>query len=141
MKQQYRLTDDTQFQRVRNQGKSWAHPLLVLVAAPNNLEITRCGFSVGKRMGKAHSRNRIKRMLREAVRVRHAGIKPGYDLVWIARTALTDKADFWDVDITVETLLRRAHLLNFIPPQALNRPRKGEEGSKVALSESRDRPD
>jgi ribonuclease P protein component len=122
MKRIYRLTEGTQFQRVRAKGKSWAHPLLVLVAAPNGLDITRCGFSVGKRMGKAHTRNRIKRVLGEAVRVRHSGIKPGYDLVWIARTALTDKTDFWEVDHTVETLLRRSRLLDFVPPEVSNRP-------------------
>lgn len=65
-------------------------------------------------------------MIREAVRVRQAGIKPGYDLVWIARTALTDQTDFWEVDRTVETLLRRARLLDFVPAQATNRPRKSE---------------
>ncbi len=128
MKQLYRLTDDGQFQRVRAQGKSWAHPLLVLVAAPNNLEITRCGFSVGKRMGKAHTRNRIKRMIREAVRVRFDGVKSGYDLVWIARVALTDQTDFWEVDSTVESLLRRSRLLDFVPSQAKNRPYKAENG-------------
>jgi ribonuclease P protein component len=122
MKRIYRLTEGTQFQRVRAKGKSWAHPLLVLVAAPNGLNVTRCGFSVGKRMGKAHTRNRIKRVLREAVRVRHPGIKPGYDLVWIARTALTDETDFWEVDQTVETLLRRSRLLEFVPTEVSNRP-------------------
>lgn len=124
MKRIYRLTDGGQFQRVRAIGKSQAHPLLVLVAAPNKIEVTRCGFSVGKRMGKAHTRNRIKRMLREAVRVRHAGIKPGYDLVWIARTALTDQTDFWEIDRTVESLLRRARLLDFVPPEATIRPKE-----------------
>ncbi len=83
---------------------------MVLVAAPNNLDITRSGFSVGKRMGKAHSRNRIKRMIRESVRVRLPYMKSGYDLVWIARTVLTDETDFWEIDRTVETLLRRARL-------------------------------
>jgi ribonuclease P protein component len=125
MKRIYRLTDGRQFQRVRAQGKSWAHPLLVLVAAPNGLDITRCGFSVGKRMGKAHTRNRIKREVREAVRVRHAGIKPGYDLVWIARNGLTDETGFWEIDRTVESLLRRARLLDFVPPEAANRTRPG----------------
>lgn len=129
MKQIYRLREGSQFQQVRANGKSWAHPLLVLVAAPNKLELTRCGFSVGKRMGKAHTRNRIKRMVREAVRVRHAGVKPGYDLVWIARTALTDKTDFWEIDRTVESLLRRARLLDFVPPEAANRPK--DDGGKL----------
>lgn len=111
MKKQFRLTKGQEFQRTRQRGKSWAHPLLVLVVAPNQLEITRCGFSFGKRMGKAHTRNRLKRIVREAVRVRHKNIKPGYDLVWIARQNLTEETDFWTVDHTVESLLQRAKLL------------------------------
>jgi ribonuclease P protein component len=124
MKKCYRLTKDYHFQQVRAKGKSWAHPLLVLVAAPNGLEITRCGFSTGKRLGKAHTRNRIKRMLREAVRVRHEGLKKGYDLVWIARNNLTDDTDFWTVDATVESLLKRARLIEFVPPEVGQRPHK-----------------
>lgn len=124
----YRLTEANQFQHLRKVGKSWAHPLLVLVAAPNNLTVSRSGFSVGKRMGKAHSRNRIKRCIREAVRVRQAGLKPGYDLMWIARTNLTAETDFWIVDNTVESLLRRARLLNFVTPETTNRPRPGSGG-------------
>ncbi len=123
MKKIYSLTKDYHFQQVRAKGKSWAHPLLVLVAAPNGLDITRCGFATGKRLGKAHTRNRIKRMLREAVRVRHAGLKKGYDLVWIGRNGLSDQTDFWTVDATVENLLRRARLVEFTPAQVAMRPR------------------
>ena len=124
MKRIYSLTKGHQFQQVRNRGKSWAHPLMVLVAAPNGLEITRCGFSVGKRMGKAHVRNLLKRRLREAVRVRHGGLKKGFDLVWIARNALTEQTEFWTVDGTVESLLKRARLIETTPLQVEQRPHK-----------------
>lgn len=134
VKQIYRLTKDQHFQRVRAKGKSWSHPLLVLVAAPNGKGVTRCGFSVGKRLGKAHVRNRIKRMVREAVRVRHAGIKKGFDLVWIARAGpagLRENTEFWTVDATVENLLRRAKLIEFVPPQVGQRPHKAEQDKAV----------
>lgn len=124
MKRIYSLTEGHQFQRTRAKGRSWAHPLLVLVAAPNGLEITRCGFSVGKRLGKAHTRNRLKRELREAVRVRHPGLKKGFDLVWIARQNLTEATDFWTIDRTVDDLLKRARLVEFVPEQVGQRPRK-----------------
>ena len=124
MKRIYSLTKGHQFQQTRAKGRSWAHPLLVLVAAPNGLEITRSGFSVGKRLGKAHTRNRLKRELREAVRVRHPGLKKGFDLVWIARNNLTEETDFWTIDQTVDSLLRRARLVEFVPEQVTKRPRK-----------------
>jgi ribonuclease P protein component len=132
MKKEYRLTKNTDFQRVRQKGKSWAHPLLILVAAPNNLALTRSGFAVGKRVGKAHTRNRLKRILREAVRVRLEGIKPGYDLLWIARNNLTEETDFWTVDQTVESLLKRAKLLNTVPEKAKIRPLPGQTLGEVS---------
>jgi ribonuclease P protein component len=125
MKRMYRLTKGFEFQRVRQHGQSWAHPLVVLVAAPNQLEITRCGFSVGKRMGKAHVRNYLKRELNEAVRVRHEGLKKGYDLMWIARQNMTEQTDFWEIDKVVEQLLRRAKLIEWTPAQVTLRPLPG----------------
>jgi ribonuclease P protein component len=130
MKRIYSLTKGHQFQQTRARGRSWAHPLMVLVAAPNGLEITRCGFSVGKRLGKAHTRNRLKRELREAVRVRHPGLKKGFDLVWIARQNLTEATDFWTIDQKVESLLRRAKLIEFVPEQVGQRPKKAENGKR-----------
>jgi ribonuclease P protein component len=124
MKKKNRLTKAYQFQQARAKGKSWSHPLLVLVVVPNKLDITRCGFATGKRLGKAHVRNRLKRMLREAVRVRHSGLKKGYDLVWIGRNSLTEDIDFWKLDAVVENLLRRAKLIQYLPPQVAQRAPK-----------------
>jgi len=85
MERRYRLTDNEQFQRVKKEGRSWSHVLLVLCALPNELDYSRFGFSVSKRVGKAAVRNRAKRLLRESARARQAAIAPGQDLVFIAR--------------------------------------------------------
>ena len=125
MNKHYRLTEGRSFQRVRLSGKSWSHPILVLVAAPNNLDITRHGFAVGKRMGKAHTRNKLKRQIREAVRVRHSGIKTGFDFVWIARNNMNENTGFWAIDQAVENLLKRSRLQDSIPLELENRPKNG----------------
>ena len=126
MNKLYRLKKGREFQRVRATGKSWSHPLLVLVATANQLNVTKHGFAVGKRFGKAHARNRLKREIREAVRVRQAGLKIGYDLVWIARSHLNEQTSFWEIDSAIENLLKRARLLEFTPPEATSRL-KGEQ--------------
>ena len=95
---------------MRREGRSWAHPLLVLCALPNDLEHSRFGFSASHWVGKAVVRNRAKRLMREAMRLRQGDIKEGWDLVLIARNPIRE-ADFKQVNQAVEQLLRRAGLL------------------------------
>ncbi|MCL5264869.1 MAG: ribonuclease P protein component [Chloroflexi bacterium] len=110
MQKQYRLRKEVEFKQVRGKGRSWAHPLIVLYALPNSLSVTRVGFSVSKRIGKAVRRNRARRLIREAVRLRHSDVKQGWDLLFIARKPIVD-ADFEQVRAAVDHLLRRAGLL------------------------------
>jgi ribonuclease P protein component len=111
LKKRYHLRSNKQFQRVRQEGHSWAHPLVVLCALPNDLGHSRFGFSVSHWVGKAVVRNRAKRLMREATRLRQGNIKEGWDLVFIARHPIRE-ASFKQVDQAVEQLLRRAGLLN-----------------------------
>ena len=76
MERALRLTYDADFRRVRTHGKSWAHPFAILCALPNNLPHNRYGFSVSKRIGGAVVRNRVKRLLREAVRTTPQDVGP-----------------------------------------------------------------
>lgn len=111
MQKAFRLRREKSFRRLREEGRSWSHPLLVLVAAPNDLPHSRVGFVVSKRVGnKAVVRNRVKRRLREAVRLRWADIPPGWDLLFITRPPIRE-ADFHQIERAVEHLLRRARLL------------------------------
>lgn len=110
MKKRFRLRKNSDFQRVRREGRSWAHPLLVLCALRNELGYSRFGFSVSKRVGGAVVRNRAKRLMREAIRLRQATITDGWDVVLIARQPMRE-AGFHQVDRSVEQLLRRARLL------------------------------
>jgi ribonuclease P protein component len=109
MKRANRLRRAADFQRVRAAERSWAHPLLVLRAAPNDAEVARVGISVGKRVGGAVVRNRVRRRVREAVRLR-PGLRPGHDLVFIARPASAE-ADWPTLRGAADELLRRARLL------------------------------
>lgn len=110
MKRQYRLRRNTDFQRVRRVGKFYASPIMVLAFLQNELDHSRFGFVVSKRLGKAVQRNRIKRRMREATRHRLPGIRPGFDLVFIARQPI-GQASFTEIDRTLERLLTKANLL------------------------------
>lgn len=109
MRRAHRLRSSADIQRVRAQKRSWAHPLLVLYAAPNDLGHARVGVSVSRRIGKAVVRNRVRRRVREAVRRRFSALG-SYDLLFVARGP-SASADWAALSAAVEELLRRARLL------------------------------
>jgi ribonuclease P protein component len=71
----------------------------------------RVGFSVSKKVGKATVRNRVKRRMREAVRSRLSAVRPGHDLLFVARPAAAG-ATFLQLGESVEYLLRRTRVLS-----------------------------
>ncbi len=78
---------------------------------PNGLDCNRYGFIAGKRLGKAVARNRVKRLLREVVRELHPRLKPGWDIVFVARTALVGEPVL-TIRRIVEALVDQARLID-----------------------------
>ena len=115
MKREQRLRSSADFRRARETSpRVWAHPLLVLCAAPNDLPSARVGVTVSRRVGKAVVRNKVRRRIREAARLLLPGVAPGVDVLFIARPA-SAKAEWSDLREAVELLLRRAGLLDAAP--------------------------
>lgn len=112
MQRRFRLTRSTDFKRVRNDGKSYAHPLVVLVTLPERGEQLRVGVTAGRALGGAVQRNRAKRRLRECIRPLLPHLQPGRELILIARPPLL-AANFETLQSAVQTLLQRANLLIF----------------------------
>ncbi len=112
MERRLRLRDEADFRRVRAGGRAWANRGLTLLVAPNALSHNRYGFVVSKRVGKAVTRNLVKRRLREVLRQldRAGRIPPGHDLALIVRPALAE-ASFAEARDAVTDLLARARLL------------------------------
>ena len=109
VQRKFRLTSSNDYLRVRRLGKSYAHPLVVLITHLNELGYTRVAVSAGRRVGNAVKRNRAKRLLREAIRTQMNLIAPGWDIVMVARQPLPE-AKFQDVAEAVRLLLLKAHL-------------------------------
>ena len=110
MNRKYRIKNSTDFKRVRREGKSYAHPLVVLVVCPNDLTTIRFGIQAGKTVGNAVRRNRAKRMLRSAIQKYLPALRGGWDAIFIARSALNE-ADWIEIHTAVSELLFRAGIL------------------------------
>jgi ribonuclease P protein component len=106
-----RLRKGSDFQRVRQQGRSITSRLLILAWVPNEVTTLRVGFVVSKRISKlAVKRNHIKRLLSEAIRPVLPEISGNWDIVLSARQAIIG-ADLSTLQHDIVTLLHRACLL------------------------------
>lgn len=112
MQRRFRLTRSEDFKRVRRSGKSYAHPLVVLIALKSEKSDQprlRVGVAAGRTVGTAVLRNRSKRLLREAIRSLLPNIASGLDLILIARPGLAS-ASLEETRQALLNLLQRAQI-------------------------------
>ena len=86
LKKKYRVKDNKEFQEILQTGKSFANRELVIYYKENSEQFHfRIGISVGKKIGNAVTRNKIKRHIREAIHHLEPRIRRQYNIIIIAR--------------------------------------------------------
>jgi ribonuclease P protein component len=110
VQRKFRLTRSEDFKRVRRSGKSYAHPLVVLIVQRHDQPRVKVGLAAGRTVGTAVHRNRAKRLLREAMRTLLPNIVSNLDLILIARSGLVT-ATLEDTRQALLNLLQRAQIL------------------------------
>ena len=113
MQRRQRLTGSKRFSQIHIGGSSAANRLLVIRYLANGSNCSRFGFLVSKRIGNAAVRNKVKRRLREAVRLNP--VKAGWDAIFIVRRG-AGSAKYQDLKDAIDNLLQRANLVDE-PPQ------------------------
>ena len=109
MERQIRLRHTSDVRRVYNEGKSWVHSYLVLVARPNGLDFSRVGVTASRKVGSAVARNRAKRLLREAARHLYPRFVHGWDVMLVARAGILSVKEP-QIEDALSSLLNRAGL-------------------------------
>ena len=108
-----RLKKKNDFERVFKEGKRYilSSGELYLKIIKNNLKNSRFGFVVSKKFSKkATIRNRIKRRLREVIKIGLPKVKKGIDGIIVVRRDL-DAKNFRELEEKINKLFRKAGII------------------------------
>ncbi len=111
LKKDERLRRKADFDRVFKKGKSVVDPFFIVLYVQNCLPFSRIGLSVKRKFGKAHVRNRLRRLVKEVYRTAKSDFPEGYDILFIARKDLSDlfkrkPVTFFDVEKILKRIAR-----------------------------------
>ena len=104
-----RLRKDSDFKNIYRKRKSLATKTLVFYFIKNDLGYTRVGYSISKKVGKAVTRNRIRRLIKENLKD-IPDLKDGYDIIFIGRIP-SSESDYKEIGKSVRYLFRKSGVL------------------------------
>jgi ribonuclease P protein component len=118
MERSLRLRKDYDVRAARSGGRSYPDGPLVAKIRPNGLDPAQNRYTAvaSKKVGKAHDRNRCKRLVREALRHLHPRIAPGHDVVIVIRGGVAELTGYPVAHQALERIFTRAKLLAPAPP-------------------------
>ena len=104
-----RMVRRVEYDAVYREGRRRSSREFTVFVRPNGLHLSRFGWSIKKALGTAVQRNRIRRRLREILRLHRQEIPPGWDIVIHPRSSAAT-ADFSALTQELLKLLPRAQM-------------------------------
>lgn len=86
------IKDNKIFQKCYRSGRYAVCDFLCAYFYPNGSPYNRMGITAGKKLGNAVERNRVKRIIRAAYRLREQDMPIGYDIVFVGRNNACEKS-------------------------------------------------
>ena len=110
MERRFRLRRTEDFARLRQDGKTTQNRYVLMSRMPNGLTHNRYGLVTSGRVGGAVVRNRMRRLLREAIRMLHPQLRSGFDVVLVVRQPFVQQP--YDAVCRIVTdMFRQANLM------------------------------
>lgn len=111
MKKSYRIKKEKEFQKIIYHKDSYANRNFVVYIFPSEENSHfRVGLSVGKKIGNAVARNKVKRLMRTSLYDLKDLIKPNYNIVLIARPKVVDLS-LDEVKNNIEHVFKLANII------------------------------
>lgn len=104
------LKKNNEYRRIYSRGKYAVSSSLVMYTLPNRFGAIRIGITTSKKVGNSVQRNRIRRLIRENIRLVFPKLVSGTDLVVIARKA-DPEAGLQSIGKEVRFLLKKLDIL------------------------------
>ena len=123
-----RLTRRAEFDAVYRNGRRRSSRQFTVFFAANGLAESRFGMSVGRALGGAVVRNRIRRRVREVLRLHRREIPSGWDIIVHPRASVA-KADFTSLGDELLGLVRNSLPASPVPHSVEQRPGGGGSAS------------
>lgn len=104
------IAHNSEFRRIYASGKGIPERNLVMYASPRRLTHARFGVSVSGKVGNAVVRNRLRRQIKEIIRLNLSNISDEYDIIFIVRPRCAG-SNFAEIRASIMYLLKKRRLL------------------------------
>jgi ribonuclease P protein component len=111
MKNTVSLKKNRDFSRVYRKASFLSTKNMVLYVLNNRYDIKRLGITIGKKVGKAVKRNRIRRLVKENYRIFEENIMEAYDIVFVIRKT-GELPTYKEIQKEMKYLLKKSKILS-----------------------------